>query len=133
MEDKPIEYKFSFGPWNIHEGADPFGPTVRDPVDFARKVAVYKQLGFDGIQFHDDDAVRLPGIMKYTARTIRRHANATRKLIEGEGLTPEFVAPRLWEHRLTVDGAYTSNDPDARIYALERTKRAIDSSVTIWL
>ena len=22
-------YRFSFGPWNIHEGADPFGPTVR--------------------------------------------------------------------------------------------------------
>ena len=22
-------YRFSFGPWNIHEGADPFGPEVR--------------------------------------------------------------------------------------------------------
>ena len=22
-------YRFSFGPWNIHEGADPFGPAVR--------------------------------------------------------------------------------------------------------
>ena len=22
-------YRFSFGPWNIHEGADPFGPPVR--------------------------------------------------------------------------------------------------------
>ncbi len=24
------QFRFSFGPWNIHEGADPFGPTVRD-------------------------------------------------------------------------------------------------------
>ncbi|MCG2689919.1 hypothetical protein L6252_01405, partial [Candidatus Parcubacteria bacterium] len=23
------KFKFSFGPWNIHEGADPFGPAVR--------------------------------------------------------------------------------------------------------
>ena len=23
------DYRFSFGPWNVHEGADPFGPTVR--------------------------------------------------------------------------------------------------------
>ena len=25
-------YRFSFGPWNIHEGADPFGPPVRPSV-----------------------------------------------------------------------------------------------------
>ena len=52
------KYRFSFGPWNIHEGADPFGPTVRGGVEFARKLKLYKQLGFDGVQFHDDDAVR---------------------------------------------------------------------------
>ena len=23
------KFRFSFGPWNIHEGADPFGPEVR--------------------------------------------------------------------------------------------------------
>ena len=28
-------FRFSFGPWNIHEGADPFGPPVR-PVDLRR-------------------------------------------------------------------------------------------------
>jgi hypothetical protein len=26
-------YQFSFGPWNIHEGADPFGPAVRTSVE----------------------------------------------------------------------------------------------------
>ena len=41
-------YRFSFGPWNIHEGADPFGPTVREPVAFSRKLEIYKALGFDG-------------------------------------------------------------------------------------
>jgi xylose isomerase len=50
-------YRFTFGPWNIHEGADPFGPTVRPSVAFAQKLKLYKELGFDGVQFHDDDAV----------------------------------------------------------------------------
>ena len=51
------KYRFSFGPWNIHEGADPFGPTVRQPSSFAKKLKKYRELGFEGVQFHDDDAV----------------------------------------------------------------------------
>ena len=45
------EYRFSFGPWNIHEGGDPFGPTVRDTIAFAEKLKQYKSLGFDGVLF----------------------------------------------------------------------------------
>ena len=30
----PRSYKFTFGPWNISQGADPFGPVVRDEVAF---------------------------------------------------------------------------------------------------
>jgi len=51
------KYRFSFGPWNIHEGADPFGPAVHPSIEFAKKLTQYKQMGFDGVQFHDDDAV----------------------------------------------------------------------------
>ncbi len=51
------KFKFTFGPWNIHEGADVFGPMVRDSVSFDKKLESYKSLGFDGVQFHDDDAV----------------------------------------------------------------------------
>jgi len=54
------QYRFSFGPWNIHEGADPFGPTVRDGIEFGGKLKIYKELGFDGVQFHDHDAA--PGM-----------------------------------------------------------------------
>jgi xylose isomerase len=50
-------FKFTFGPWNIHEGADPFGPSVRKSIEFSKKLGLYKKLGFDGVQFHDDDAV----------------------------------------------------------------------------
>ena len=53
----PRDYRFSFGPWNIHEGSDPFGPTVRPTIAFATKLKEYKKLGFEGVQLHDDDAV----------------------------------------------------------------------------
>ena len=46
-------YRFTFGPWNISQGADPFGPTVRPNLEFAVKLREYKTLGFDGVQFDD--------------------------------------------------------------------------------
>ena len=44
------QYRFTFGPWNIARGSDPFGPPVRDEIAFADKLATYKALGFDGVQ-----------------------------------------------------------------------------------
>ncbi len=123
------EYRFSFGPWNIHEGADPFGPTVRGSISFARKVKMYKKLGFDGVQFHDDDAV--PEMNKLGFSEITDQAKEVHKMLTDEGLTAEFVAPRLWEDPRTVDGAYTSNDPEARLYAKDRSRRCIDIAVAL--
>ena len=119
-------YRFSFGPWNIHEGADPFGPPVRPSRDFESKLAVFKELGFDAVQFHDDDAV--PGLDDLSATQIRERAQAMRQRLSDLGLVAEFIAPRLWEHPMTIDGAFTSNDASAREYALERAKKAIDIS-----
>lgn len=117
-------YRFSFGPWNIHEGADPFGPPVRPSRTFDDKLAEYEKLGFDAVQFHDDDAV--PDLDQLSPAEISRQAQAMRQKLEDAGLVAEFVAPRLWEHPMTVDGAYTANDPAARQYALERSKKAAD-------
>jgi xylose isomerase len=132
------EYRFSFGPWNIHEGADPFGPTVRDSIEFGKKLKMYKKLGFDGVQFHDDDAV--PDMDKLKPEQIVKKAKDVRKMLEGEGLAAEFVAPRLWEDPRTIDGAYTSNDPACRKYAKERSRRMIDIAdalgtklIVLWL
>jgi len=117
-------YTFSFGPWNIHEGADPFGPPVRPTVAFEQKLALYKQLGFDAVQFHDDDAV--PDLDHKSAAQIEAEARALKQKLDDHGLFAEFVAPRLWEHPLTVDGAYTSNNAQARAYALERSHKMLD-------
>jgi xylose isomerase len=131
-------FRFTFGPWNIHEGADPFGPPVRPSVSFEKKLAMYKNLGFDGVQFHDDDAV--PEMIKMNSQQIEKTAIDLRKKLESEGLVTEFVAPRLWEDPRTIDGGYTANDPHARKYAIERSKTAIDIAkalgtdlIVLWL
>jgi xylose isomerase len=123
------EYRFSFGPWNIHEGADPFGPTVRQSVTFAQKLKMYKKLGFGGVQFHDDDAV--PDLNRLGPQEINAQAKQVRKMLDDEGLAAEFVAPRLWEDPRTVDGAYTSNDAEARQYAKDRTRQCIDIAMAL--
>ena len=118
----PTRYRFSFGPWNISTGADPFGPPARKETEFARKIRAYKELGFDAVQFHDDDVV--PADLDWPA-TLKGVA-AVKSMLEGEGLAAEFIAPRLWEDPRTVDGAYTANSAADRKYALDRTRRAVD-------
>jgi xylose isomerase len=119
----PTQYRFSFGPWNIHPGADPFGPPVRDEFSFAEKLGFYKDLGFDGVQFHDDDVVSNADDPWSKQES---DAKKVRKLLDERGLIAEFVAPRLWEHPCLVDGAITSNAAEARKYSLDRSRRAID-------
>ena len=129
-------YRFTFGPWNISAGADPFGPPVREEIAFAAKIREYKKLGFDGVQFHDDDVC--PADLDHAAMT--KAVAEVKKMVEGEGLFVEFIAPRLWEHPRTIDGAYTANSAEDRKYAIERSKRAIDianmlgcRNIVIWL
>jgi len=134
----PADYRFSFGPWNIHTGADPFGPEVRPSIEFAQKLPLYKKLGFDGVQFHDDDAV--PDMEDLSPSAIAKQAAEVKKMLDGEGLVAEFVAPRLWESPKGIDGAYTANDPACRRWAIERSKRCVDIAnalgtrlIVLWL
>src|SRR5687768_12415049 len=132
------DYRFSFGPWNIHEGADPFGPPVRPSVSFARKLEMYKKLGFDGVQFHDDDAV--PDIESKSPKQIVAEAKAMRKMLRSEGLVAEICAPRLWEDPRGPHGGFTSNEASVRKWAIERTTRCCDVAdelgtrlIVLWL
>jgi xylose isomerase len=134
----PGTFRFSFGPWNIYEGADPFGPPVRPTVPFAEKLALYKKLGFDGVQFHDDDAV--PDLNEMSAAEVEKAAKAMATLLDGEGLVTEIVAPRLWEDPRTIDGGYTSNNQAERQYAIDRSLQCIDigralncKKIVLWL
>jgi xylose isomerase len=131
-------YRFSFGPWNISEGADPFGPMVRSPHSLVEKLDWYRPLGFEGVQFHDDDAVE--NINDYSPQQIVQKAGEVGRALADGGLTPEFVAPRLWFDPRTIDGGYTSNSNADRQYALDRSMRAIDvaralgtKNIVLWL
>ena len=122
-------YRFSLGPWNIGRGADPFGPPVRPAVSFDDVLTAAVDLGFEGIQFHDDYAV--PDLEKLSPGTIVAQAKAMRTKLADRGLVAEFVAPRLWEHPHGIDGGYTANDPAARRWAIERSKRAVDVAAAL--
>jgi xylose isomerase len=61
-------------------------------------------------------------------------------MLDNNGLTPEFVAPRLWFAPQTVDGGYTANSAKDRRYAPDRTLRTIDvareigcGAIVLWL
>ena len=135
---QPVTYRFSFGPWNISEGADPFGPEVRKAFPHEKKFALYKPMGFDGVQFHDDDVV--PDLDDQKPDQISKQVAKVKKMLDNQGLVPEFVAPRLWFAPQTVDGGYTSNSAKDRQYALDRTLRSIDiargigsKAIVLWL
>ena len=125
----PGQYRFTFGPWNIHEGADPFGPPVRESIAFDDKLQVYKRLGFEGIQFHDDDAV--PDIDRYSGTELLKKAREVKRRLEELELVCEFIAPRLWESPRTIDGGFTSNDEKDRNYALDRTVKATEIALEL--
>ena len=42
-----------------------------------------------------------------TGRVPRRGVADVKKILDGEGLFVEIVAPRLWEDPRTIDGAFT--------------------------
>lgn len=118
------DYRFSFGPWNIHEGADPFGPAVRPSVPTAEKWAAYGKLGFSGVQLHDDDAV--PDLESKTAAQAQAEARQLRQTLADHGLAAEMLAPRLWEDPRGIDGGFTANDPKVRQWAIDRSRRTAD-------
>jgi xylose isomerase len=132
------KFRFSAGPWNVHEGADAFGPEVRKSIAFAEKVKNFKKIGLDAVQFHDDDAV--PDMNDLNESQIRAKAKEVRKILDGEGMAAEFVAPRLWMDSHTIDGGFTSNDPKDREFAKWRGLRSVDianelgcDKIVLWL
>lgn len=134
----PDTYKFSVGPWNLGEGADPFGPPIRPTLDFAEKVGFFRREGFDAVMLHDDDAVE--NVDSKSASEANRDAANLKKMLAGEGMSVEVIAPRLWEDSRGIDGGFTANDPSIRKWAVERSKRCIDLArvlgtdiVVLWL
>ena len=131
-------FRFSVGPWNVHSGADAYGPATRNEISLDEKLEKFAELGFEAIQWHDDDAV--PNINDYTEEEIIEKAKELRKKLDKLGLASEFVAPRLWMDPHTVDGGFMSTSAEDREYAMWRAYRSIDIAnelgapmIVLWL
>ena len=131
-------FRFSVGPWNVHSGIDTYGPATRDEIAFEEKIKRFAEIGFDAIQFHDDDAV--PNMNDLSDEEIKAEAKKVKALLDQYKLEAEFVAPRLWMDPHTVDGAYMSGSKKDREYALWRSYRSIDIAnelgtdmIVLWL
>lgn len=131
-------FKFSVGPWNVHTGADSYGPATRKDIPFEEKVKKFSEMGFSAIQFHDDDAV--PNLNELTEKEIKEEARKLKKLLDKYNMAAEFVAPRLWMDPHTIDGGFMSTSKEDRDFAMWRAKRSIDIAnelgtdmLVIWL
>lgn len=132
------QFQFSVGPWNVHSGADAYGPSTRSEIDRDEKIRRFAEMGFSAIQFHDDDAI--PNINQYNEEQIKEKARELRAYLDSLNLKSEFVAPRLWMDPHTVDGGFTSNSKEDREYAMWRAYRSIDIAnilgapmIVLWL
>ncbi len=97
-------FRFSVGPWNVHEGADAYGPATRKGIPLEEKIKRFRKIGFNAVQFHDDDVV--PDINTLSEEQIIAEA---KRMMGRYGMQAEFVAPRLWMDSRTVDRGFTSN------------------------
>ena len=132
------KFRFSVGPWNVHEGADAYGPATRQAIGIEEKFRKFKEIGFDAIQFHDDDAV--PNINDLSEEQIKAEARKMKALLDKYDLKAEFVAPRLWMDRRTADGGFMSTSESDREFAMWRAYRSIDIArelgtdlIVLWL
>ncbi len=131
-------YKFCFGPWNISEGQDPYGPPTRHPHNFDWEHRHLKKIRYHALMIQDDDVV--PDIDSKSSQQVLKEAKEMKKRLNGEGIAAEMVAPRLWFSPMTIDGAYTSNDAKCRRYAIDRSLQSIDIAramgtdlIVLWL
>ena len=131
-------FRFTAGPWNIHEGNETFGPGHRKSIPLEEKMKKYAEIGLAGMQFHDDDAV--PDMNNMTEKQIIDYAKDVKAMLDKYGLFAEFVAPRLWFDKRTNDGGFTASRKEDREFAQWRARRSCDiakalgtKKIQLWL
>jgi len=120
------EHKFTFGLWTVgNRGADPFGSTVRPHKSPAELVYLLGEVGAYGVNFHDNDLIPIDASPS-EADAIKKDF---RKALGDTGLCVPMATTNLFSDPIFKDGAFTSNDPKVRAYALQKTMNAIDLGV----
>ena len=117
------EDKFSFGLWTVgNRGRDPFGEFVRPPLDPVYIVKKLSELGAWGVNLHDNDLVPFEATPAERDRIVHEFKQA----LSDNGMVVPMATTNLFFHPIFKDGAFTSNDPTVRAFALQKTMRAID-------
>ena len=121
-EPKP-EHRFTFGLWTVGNiGRDPFGSPVRDPKSPVDLVHLLAEVGAWGVNFHDNDLVPIDATPAECDRIVKDFKAALKQT----GLVVPMATTNLFGDPIFKDGAFTSNDPKVRAYALQKTMNAID-------
>ncbi len=124
--DPKPEDKFTFGLWTVGStGRDPFGGPVRDPLSPVELVHLLAEVGAYGVNFHDNDLVPMDASPAERERIVRDFKAALKET----GLVVPMATTNLFYDPIFKDGAFTSNDPKVRSYAIQKTMRAIDLGV----
>ncbi len=126
-QPKP-EHKFTFGLWTIgNTGRDPFGDPVREQLSPAEIVHIAADAGAYGVNFHDNDLVPIDASPSEKAQIVKEFKQA----LADTGLVVPMATTNLFGNPVFKEGAFTSNDPKVRAYALQKTMRAIDLGVEL--
>lgn len=120
--------KFTFGLWTVgNPGRDPFGEPVRDPLSPVEIVHLLAEVGAWGVNFHDNDLVPITATAAEQDKIVRDF----KKALADTGLVVPMATTNLFTDPAFRDGAFTSNDPEVRAYALHKTLHAIDLGVDL--
>jgi len=120
------EHKFTFGLWTVGNiGRDPFGAPTRDQKTPAELVYLLGEVGAYGVNFHDNDLIPIDATPA-EAEAIKKEF---RKALNDTGLVVPMATTNLFGDPIFKDGAFTSNDPKVRAYAIQKTLKAIDLGV----
>jgi len=121
-QPKP-EHKFTFGLWTVGSvGRDPFGAPVRKAKSPVELVHLLAEVGAYGLNFHDNDLIPIDATPVERDRIVRDFKAALKET----GLVVPMATTNLFYEPVFKDGAFTSNDPSVRAYALQKTMNAID-------
>jgi len=126
-EPKPKD-KFTFGLWTVGNiGRDPFGGPVREPKTPAELVRLLGEVGAYGVNFHDNDLIPIDASASVRDQILKEF----KKALADSGLVVPMATTNLFSEPVFKDGAFTSNDPRVRSYALQKTMNAIDLGVEL--
>lgn len=117
------EHRFTFGLWTVgNVGRDPFGEAVRAPIAPARIVRKLGELGAYGVNLHDEDLIPRDASTAERDRIVKEFQAA----LADSGVKVPMATTNLFTDPAFRDGAFTSNDPRVRRYALQKTMRSMD-------